>query len=57
MLSRVAWIHMELHGGPPLARGPMCVSGVHGRTWALGHMAYYLLAGASMAARAHALMI
>ena len=44
-------------GGPPLARGSMRVSGVHGHTWALGHMGYSLLAGASMTTRAHAGMI
>ena len=43
-------------GGPLLAHGSMCVSGVHGHTWALGHMGHCLLAGASMATRAHALI-
>ena len=56
MLSRVAWIHMGSPGGPLLAHGSMHVLGVHGGTWAHGHMAYYLVAGASMATRAHALI-
>ena len=56
MLSQVAWRHMGPPGGPPLAHGPARVPGVHGRAWALGQMANYLLAPASMAACGHALM-
>ena len=55
MLS-VAWRHMGPPGGPPLAHGPTRIPGVHGRAWALGHMANYLLARASMAACGRALM-
>ena len=50
------WRHAGPHTGPPLTHGPCRVLGVHGCSWALGHMACYLLARASMAACGHAPM-